>query len=70
MSSVFPDLAPQDRAALYRVMAYEARRGVEATTGADRDSWLLVARQWENLASKADVDTAAEFKNRAVPIPT
>jgi hypothetical protein len=49
-------LSPQDRAALYRVMAYEAGRGVDETAGADRDSWAPVERQWENLASKTDVD--------------
>ena len=59
-------LSPQDRAALYRVMAYEAGRGVEATTGADHDSWAVVERQWETLASNADVAVAvaAESEDR------
>jgi hypothetical protein len=49
-------LSPHDRAALYRVLAYEAGRGVDATTGSARDQWVSVERQWENLASKADVN--------------
>jgi hypothetical protein len=57
-------LSPQDRAALYRVMAYEAGRGVEATTGPAHDSWAVVERQWENLASKADVDATAKSEDR------
>jgi hypothetical protein len=54
------ELSPQDCGALYRVLAYEARRGVDTTTGSVRDSWAVVERQWENLASKPDVDAAAE----------
>jgi hypothetical protein len=57
-------LSPQDRSALFRVLAYEARRGVDATTGSVHDSWPVVERQWENLVSKADVDAAAESEDR------
>jgi hypothetical protein len=63
-SSVLPDLSPRDRAALYRVLAYEARRGVDETTGAARDQWIAVEREWESLAREVDADTAAEFKSR------
>ena len=66
MALIFPDLSLRDWAALYRVLAYEARRGVDETTGAARDQWITVERQWETLASKVDVDTAAEFRSRAV----
>jgi hypothetical protein len=62
-SSSFPELSQRDKAALYRVLAYEAGRGVAATTGADRDAWLFVQLQYEKLARKVDVDTAAEFKS-------
>jgi hypothetical protein len=64
MALISPELTPQDRAALYRVLAYEARRGVDATTGSVRDSWVVVERQWGNLGSKADVDAAAESEDR------
>jgi hypothetical protein len=58
------ELSPQDCGALYRVLAYEARRGVDATTGSVRDTWVVVERQWGNLVSKADVDAAAESEDR------
>ena len=64
MELIFPDLAPHERAARYRALAYEAHCGVEKTTGADRESWAFVERQWETLASKADVDAAAESEDR------
>jgi hypothetical protein len=64
------ELAPKEWAALYRVLAYEARRGVDSTTGPARDQWVSVERQWETLACKSDVDTAAEFKNRADTKPS
>ena len=60
MPSPFSDLSPKDLAALYRVLAYEARRGVDETTGLARDEWISFERQWESLASGADVDAAAE----------
>ncbi len=60
MAVVFPELGPRDRAALCRVLAYEARRGVDATTGAARDEWVSVERLWKNLARKADEHAAAE----------
>jgi hypothetical protein len=66
MALIYPDLAPHERAHRYRALAYEARRGVEAATGAERDSWLFVERQWEHLASKADSDALTELQNRAV----
>jgi hypothetical protein len=47
-------------------IAYEAHCGVEQSTGADRDSWRFVERQWDKLASKADVDALAEFQNGAL----
>jgi hypothetical protein len=56
-------LSPQDRSALFRVLAYEARRRVDETTGSVRDSWAVVERQWETLASKAGVDAAAESED-------
>ena len=64
MALISPELTPQDRAALYRVLAYEARRGVDANTGPARDKWVFIEREWENLASKADVDAAAESEDR------
>ena len=60
MAMVFPELGPRDRAALCRVLAYEARRGVEATSGAAREEWVFVVRRWEALARKADEDALAE----------
>jgi hypothetical protein len=63
MALIFPELVPQDRAALCRVLAYEARRGVDATTGSARDYWVSVERQWETLASKVDLDAVAELED-------
>jgi hypothetical protein len=60
MSSVFPDLAPHERAVRYRALAYEAHCGVEKSIGEDRNSWRFVERQWDRLASKADKDALAE----------
>ena len=37
MALIFPELAPHERAHRYRALAYEARREIEAATGADRD---------------------------------
>lgn len=77
MSSVFSDRSPHDRAELYRVLAYEAGRGVHATTGPERDSWTSFQRQWETFASKAagwanwsfaDVLSAARRLPRIDPI--
>jgi hypothetical protein len=65
VSMALRELTPQDWAALYRVLAYEAGRGVHATTGPDRDSWASVVHQWEHLAHKADVDALAEIQNGA-----
>ena len=61
MALIFPELVPHERAALYRVLAYEARRGVDATTGPARDQWVSVERQWETLAGKADLGAVAEL---------
>jgi|HubBroStandDraft_3_1064219.scaffolds.fasta_scaffold689075_2 hypothetical protein len=60
MALIFPELGPRDRAALCRVLAYEARRGVDATTGAARDERVSVERLWKNLARKADEDALAD----------
>jgi hypothetical protein len=68
MPASFPDLSPKERAALYHVLAYEVRRGVDETTGPARDRWVSVERQWETLACKADVDAAPEFKRGAAPL--
>jgi hypothetical protein len=36
------------------MLAYEARRGVDETTGAARDQWVSIEREWEPLASKVE----------------
>jgi hypothetical protein len=56
MPSSFEDLSPRDWAALCRVLAYEARRGVDATTGPAHDEWVSVERHWETVACGADLD--------------
>jgi hypothetical protein len=56
MALIFPDLAPKERAVRYRALAQEAHRVVLGCTGAAREPWAFVERQWEHLAYKADAD--------------
>ena len=70
MTLIFPDLAAKERAVRYRALAQEAHRVVMGCTGAAREPWVFVERQWEHLAHEADVDALAEIQNRTVTGPT
>jgi len=63
MPSIFPDLAPRERAVRYRALAEEAHRVVLGCTGTAREPWAFVERQWERLACRADVDALRELQS-------
>ena len=48
------DLPPGVRARLYREFAADARREAASATGAPKESYLLIAEQWEKLAEEQD----------------
>jgi hypothetical protein len=60
MTLIFPNLAPHERAVRCRALAQEAHRVVQGCTGAAREPWVFIERQWEALAHKADQDALAE----------
>ena len=63
MPSIFPDLAPKERAIRYRAFAQEAHRVVMGCIGPAREPWAFVGPQWEHVACRADVDALRELQN-------
>jgi hypothetical protein len=49
-------LSAKDRAKRYRQLAADARREAVETTGAVRESYLLIVAQFEHLALLADAE--------------
>ena len=49
----FSSLPPELRARAYLGLADQARRDAVGCKGAMRDSYLLIASQWERLAAEA-----------------
>jgi hypothetical protein len=52
MSGLF-DLPPEQRAARFLALAGDARREAVMSKGAVRQSYILIAEQWERLAVEA-----------------
>ena len=62
MTLIFPELSPDVRAKRYRALVYKARRGAERATGAARDSFVSIERQWEQLALEAEADAMGNWE--------
>jgi hypothetical protein len=55
MSTIdFSNLPPAERAKRFRDLAGDARREAAQTTGALRESYLIAARNWDELAVEAE----------------
>jgi hypothetical protein len=52
----FSHLPREERAKRYRQLAEDARREAARSAGAARNSYLLIAEQWESLAADADAE--------------
>jgi hypothetical protein len=50
----YSELPPALRAAAYRDLAGDARREASMCKGALRESYILIAIQWERLAAEAE----------------
>jgi hypothetical protein len=48
------DLPPRERAVHYRSMAEDADGYAKRSKGSARESYVLMARQWRQLADEAD----------------
>jgi hypothetical protein len=51
------DLPPAERAKYYHRLAQDAAREAEKATGANRESYLIIAEKFKQLAKAADAET-------------
>ena len=54
------NLPPAERAKHYHRLAQDAAREAEKATGAVRESYLIIAEQFRELAMAADAETKSE----------
>lgn len=52
----FSHLPPKERVKRYRELALDARREAANSKGAARQSYLIIAEQWEKLAADAEAE--------------